>query len=185
MTIIVGVVKEKSLSADRYILDYKQINKTVSSVSRYTESKLKISPDNHFCYVFCGEQKEEIVPLVLNYLLRFEKGLVKEDEFIHCNLKSCDSLIVMSARHFYSIQLNEKQGVLEVQIRLDGAVAYPFLNNHMVAGLDLPGEVIRQALMEANLILHTDENEVDVVHQKDLILIKKATKKEIKNALLS
>lgn len=185
MTIIVGVVKEKSISADRYILEYKQINKTVSSVSRYTEGKLKISPDNHFCYVFCGEQKEEIVPLVLNYLLRFEKGLVKEDEFIHCELKSCDPLVVMSARYYYSITLDEKLGVMEVQIRYDGAVTYPILSHNLVTALDLPGKVIREALMDANIMLHTNETQVDTVYQKDLTLIKKATKKEIKDALLS
>ena len=91
----------------------------------------------------------------------------------------------MSATRYYSIVLDEKKKVLDVQIRLDGAVTYPFLNNPMVAALDLPGKVIRQALMEANLILHTDENELDTVYQKELTPIKKATKKEIKNALLS
>lgn len=184
MTIIVAVAKEMSITADRYILAWNKENETVSSVARYEEQKIKISDDNHFAYVFCGEQKEEVIPLILNYLLRFEKGLVKPDEKIEWKSEEpLSEIIILSRQFLYAATYLKKDQLWTLQKKLTGAATYPILNNALVSALDLPGHVIRQALVNANKILHSDH--VDEVKHTQLTLIKKATKKEIANALLS
>lgn len=184
MTIIVAVAKEMSITADRYILAWNKENETVSSVARYEEGKIKISDDNHFAYVFCGEQHEAVIPLVLNYLLRYEKGLVKPDEKIEWESKEqLSEIIILSRRFLYNCTYFLKEQTWVLQKKLTGASTYPVLNNALVAALDLPGHVIRQALVNANNILHTQH--VDEVKHTQLTLIKKATKKEIAHALLS
>lgn len=182
MTIIVADVKEKYLSADRYILEVKDLNDVIHTVRRYEENKLKVTPDKHFCYVFCGEQKEDLIHLILNYLLRFEKGYELTGPIeVPPKRDRSDLIVVMSAKNFYVVEIEEKQ--VTIQLRTEGIISYPALNHALCTALNPPGFVVRLALEKANRMLHTQE--VDFVYQHNLTPIKKATKKEIRNATIS
>lgn len=176
MTFIVSNSKEGYLAADQFVFKRQDHEGCIiASTSRLTENKIRITDDNHFAYVFDWTQDEDIAPIVLGYIYRFEAGcLVREDDdFVKIVKEAAKgkeiSLFVMSKRTNYFVSITKDKMFLTDNPKRticneDGLKA-------VFDVVDLTLDEIMKAAFRSNITAMTPA--YDVVYAKSLKLIPK------------
>lgn len=170
MSIIVYSPEEMVIIADRFVMHTDQIRDGVADINFENTCKIHTSEDNHFAYCFEVTEEAKFMPVILNFLKRFESGLLEKDEKLNIPDKPKFTVGVMSHRHFYVIDNSVKNKV---------TIQHTVWSNHytetlVYKAIRLPALKIWQTIHELTGIAHSLD--YDIVRGKSLTPIKKAPK---------
>lgn len=170
MSIIVYSPEEMVIIADRFVMHTDQIRDDVVEVKFENTCKIRVSEDNHFAYCFEVTEEMKFMPVILNFLKRFESGLLEKDEKLNIPDHPKFVVGVMSRRHFYMIDNSNKNKV---------TIQHTVWSNHytdtlLYSAIRLPALKIWQTIHELTTVSHSLNH--DIVHGKSLTPIKKAPK---------
>ncbi len=173
MSVIVASPSEGVVIADRFVLETSKAG-GVPVIALTQEEKIHISSDNYFAWVFEEEQCKDLVPVVLSYIERFERGTLKDKE-AQPDLKSLGEfkLVVVSKRHFYRVITDKKN---PISIRKNTWANY-VENFFALEPLELTAKQIFEGLVPIGGVVASHQH--DVFKQSSLTLIpaKKGKKK--------
>lgn len=172
MSIIVYSPEEMVIVADRFVMNTKQIRVGFGEVSFDHHTKVHISEDNHFAYCFEITQENKFIPVILNFIKRFESGQLEKEEKLEITSDVPFCVGIMSRRHFYMCDSRVKDNKLTIQ--------HTMWSNHytetvLYRALQLPAVKVWQVIGELTGVAHSLD--YDVVKASQLTLIKKTPKK--------
>lgn len=172
MSFIVFSPKEKKIIADTYVFESTDLPGGIKRVSHRTEQKIKITEDNYFAYCFHCLQQEEYLPLIFNYITRFETGMLTEKDKIEFPEKFTARLGVATKRHFYYINPCIKNSIQIRDFIWDNESGIPCV----YLALELNAEDIWNAIHKERIFAISGEKQI--VSTTKLSLIEKQTKKK-------
>jgi len=175
MTTIVLGYQPRCLIADRLVVKtLTNKNTKIRKVGSVMEAKIQVTEDRHFAYVFDFEQRPGVIPLVLNYLTRFENGSLGDDEVLDIPKallgELSGDLFVLSKKHNYC--LNLKPGVNVITIVELQRTNEDDVPNRISEALGLTGLEVFEAIRRSDA--HLMSGGYDVIYPKDLVAIPKA-----------
>lgn len=107
MTLI--VYKNGELIADHRVVEFKDHGKVVKSTKMHTESKIKITPNKHFAYVYDNDQDDANADIIMMALELYENGK-NIDEILDFKFKNDFIMMVLSAKRAYYVSFNNEDG---------------------------------------------------------------------------
>ena len=177
MSLIVYSPKEMCIVADTFIFHTHDHAGKVKETDFQLGDKIKTTEDNHFIYAFEVTQVPQMIPVITNFLKRFEMGLLEKDEVLKPFKDEEFDLGIMSKRHLYRI-VNNKKGI-NVYIK-NNMYTNHYNSFYLFHTLDLPAlEVWKVLVKEVENIAHNTVH--TTLSTKKLTLIKKQKKVKVEH----
>lgn len=167
MTLI--VYKNGELIADQLVVIKDHTFPGIVNNKEILQDKIIITSDNCFAYTFNNDQYPDVVDVVLNYLRLFELK-VKKDSPPVPKFDIDFKLMVMSRRHFYTVNHCVKEGI-DIKVGDDFTYITPDGAYHHYEVLTLTAEEIFDVLAYYDLFMRSDSKQL--VKQSSLNYIKK------------
>lgn len=177
MSVIVFCPKTMTFVSDSFVLDTKDLPGGFREAEFNTVQKIFTSECGQFVYCFEGTRIEEMVPVVLNYLLRFEKNLLTDKDKPPHYEKETFELAVMTKRRLYRFKNMEGKSTVAIRKMM-------FTNVHecttLMHVLDLPAIEVWKEMLFITDTYHDQIPQVVTNKHLKLIPVKKTKSTEKK-----
>lgn len=176
MSIIVYSPKEMCIVADTFVFHTHDHIGKVKETDFQLGDKIKTTEDNHFIYAFEVTQVPQMIPVITNFLKRFEMGLLGKDEVLQPYKDEEFELGIMSKRRVYRV-VNNKKGI-NVYIK-NNMFTNHYNSFYLLHTLELPAlEVWKVMVREVENVAHNTVHTTASAKKLKLISKQKKAKTE-------